>query len=85
MSTEDEKSHKTDAPQQGTPFPFLLDMAPKSLALHNSSCVILMSCDFLSALLWSGSAFPRDNTCRMSVPWAGQLGAGPHQPPQSQS
>lgn len=57
MPTKYEKSHKTDAPQQGISFPFLLDIFTKSLTLYNNSCIILMSCYFLSITLLSWCAF----------------------------
>lgn len=74
MSTEEEKSHKTDAPQQGTPFPFLLDIVTKSLALHNNSCVILMSCYFLSILLFEWICFLEMTLAECQSP--GQAGGG---------
>ena len=57
MSMKYEKSHKTDAPQHGISFPFLLDIFTKSLTLYHNSCIILMSCYFLSISLLSWCTF----------------------------
>lgn len=57
MSMKYEKSHKTDAPQHGISFPFLLDIFTKSLTLYHNSCIILMSCYFLYISLLSWCTF----------------------------
>ena len=57
ISMKYEKSHKTDAPQHGISFPFLLDIFTKSLTLYHNSCIILMSCYFLYISLLSWCTF----------------------------